>query len=356
MAGRSNRGLEKAVQQQLEEEGWDADSDEVSRGVYLVAGLDQETSRRRLVLVIPAVKASVTAEDIEWLADEAEESGADVVEVTTNGTVTDDARQRAEDHDISVSEPRAYQSGEGARQQQRPPDRGQQEPRHQQSGQQPAQRSHRAETSQQPSRQQPDTANGQMTGEGSASSSTGLSDMLFSNSHPVGGFLYGLLGFVLSFVFTTIYFFYRLDEITDGNIDSVLPEEPQAIGWPFYNANRVDITVEAGGTSVDSFNYLADIDQLNGLVFAAIIAVMLVLSGYSVASRATESLTGWEAASAGTSIVSGYLPLLVAGTFLFSTDIQGASAGPDFGISLVLWGVIYAFVFGGIGGYLAGAR
>ncbi|MFC7059298.1 hypothetical protein [Halovenus salina] len=302
----------------------------------------------------------MTVEDIEWLADEAEESGADVVEVTTNGTATDEAQQRAADHDISVTEPREYQSGKEGERQQRPQDRGHQQQRQQprQSGQQPPRRSRRAETDQQPSRQQPDTRSGQMTGEGSSSSSSGLSDMLFSNSRPVGGFLYGLLGFVLSFVFTTIYFFYRLDEITDGNIDGVFPDGslPQAFAWPFYNANRVDITVEAGGRSVDNINYIANSDQLNGLVFSAIIALMLVLSGYSVASRATESLTGREAASAGTSIVSGYLPLLVAGTFLFSTDFQGASGGPEFGLSLVLWGVIYAFVFGGIGGYLAGAR
>lgn len=356
MAGKDTRGLEEIVEQHLAGTGWDADREEVARGMYRVIGLDPETSRRRLVLVVPAVTASVTVEDIEWLVDDAESAGADIVEVTAAGTVTDQARQRADQYNISVEEPDSYQSTGEAGQQQPAQSRGRQQPPQQQSpgvdgGQSPQQQSPGVDSGQQPPRGQAGQPRGQMPGEGQSNANP--ADMLSSGFRPVGGFLYGLLGFILSFTFTTIYFFYRLNEITDGNIDAVLPDEIQAFGWAFYNANMVDITVSASGASVEAINYLDRIDKLNGVVFYGMIALMLFISGYSVASRVTDPLTGPEGAVAGASVVVGYLPLLAAGTFLFTTEELGATAGPEVGGTLLLWGIIYSVVFGGIGGYLS---
>jgi len=167
---------------------------------------------------------------------------------------------------------------------------------------------------------------------------------------PIGGLIYGVLGFVAAFIVTVAYFFYRVDEITNGGVDGVLPEEAGAIGWPFYNAHQVDITASVGTESV---NYLELIPKLDPLVFNAIPAIILLLAGYSVASRVQESLSDQASAVAGASVAVGYLPLLVAGTFVFEVENAGVSAGPELGGSLFLFGILFAAGFGAVGGYLA---
>ncbi|WP_135821959.1 hypothetical protein [Halostella litorea] len=168
---------------------------------------------------------------------------------------------------------------------------------------------------------------------------------------PVGGAIYGLFAFIGAFVLTGVYFFYRIDEITNGGIDGVLPEDPVALAWPFYNAHQVEITSSMGPQSV---NYLEEIPQLDPLVFNAIPAVVLLLAGFSVARRVQEPLSDQASAVAGASVAVGYLPLLAAGTFVFKYEEMGVSFGPELGGSLVMFGLIFAVGFGALGGYLGG--
>ncbi|WP_121820082.1 hypothetical protein [Halostella salina] len=168
---------------------------------------------------------------------------------------------------------------------------------------------------------------------------------------PVGGLIYGVIGFVAAFVVTVVYFFYRIDEITGGTVDSVLPDDPVALGWPFYNAHKVDITTSVGSTSI---NYLEEIPQLDPLVFNAIPAVILFLAGFAVARRVQEPLSDEANAVAGASVAVGYVPVLAAGTVAFTVEEAGVSIGPELGLSLVLWGLLFSAGFGAIGGYLGG--
>lgn len=172
-----------------------------------------------------------------------------------------------------------------------------------------------------------------------------------SGFRPVGGLVYGAIACAIAFVLTVVYFFYRVNEITEGNLDRILPDEPAALGWPFYNAHRVDISVSPGDQSV---NYLELIDPLNPLVFSAIPAVVLVLAGYVVASRVRGPLTEQGSATAGASVAVGYVPLLVAGTFVFEAKNAGTSIGPEIGGSLLLFGTLFAVLFGAVGGVLGG--
>jgi len=167
---------------------------------------------------------------------------------------------------------------------------------------------------------------------------------------PVGGVIYGVLGFVAAFIVTVAYFFYRVDEITNGAVDGVFPDEAAALGWPFYNAHQVDITSSVGTESV---NYLDLIPELDPLVFNAIPAVVLLLAGYSVASRVQESLSDQASAVAGASVAVGYVPLFIAGTFVFEVEEGPVTAGPELGGSLILFGLLFAVGFGAVGGYLA---
>ena len=123
---------------------------------------------------------------------------------------------------------------------------------------------------------------------------------------PVGGLIYGIIAFVVSFIVTTAYFFYRVNESTNGNIGRLLPEEPKALGWPFYNAHRIDIAFSPGSESI---NYIESFEPLNMLVFNAILAVVLFLAGYSVATRTNAALSDEASFVAGASVAVGYVPL-----------------------------------------------
>lgn len=392
--------FDERVERQIAENGWRTNREEVTQGVYCIAGLDPETSTRRFVLVVPSPSATVTGEDIEWLARRAADVDADIVEVTTPGSFTDEAHRLASDHEISILDPTTFQetatnrnpphsqeqpdtaqrrhpqeqsgqpsSGDTTQQPQQPSrgeDRSQQQDR---SRQQPRQQGHPA---QQPGREHPQhgaerqhpqqETRGQQpppdSGGRSATAQSGAEppSTLRAGFRPVGGLIYGVVAFVVSFVITTAYFFYRLDDITDGNIDRVLPGEPEALGWGFYNVHRTDITASTGGTTVESINYFDVVDQLDPAIFYVVVAVVLLLAGYVVASRVPDRLSDQEAALSGASLAVGYLPLLAAGTFLFEAEDAGVTVGPELGTTLLFWGLLYTVVCGGVGGYLSRLR
>jgi hypothetical protein len=379
MANRGADRLDEVVEQYLLEAGCKTDREEVQAGVYRVAGLNPDTSQRRLVLVVPAASATVTESEVDWLVERAGEVDADITEVTTNGTTTPEARNLADNYGVTIQDPATYaqQASQpqhaGGQGRQSPPNQGaQQRPergapqresqrqagggrqQRQSGGNQPPRQSGRDQPPRQGGRNQPrQGGRSQQPSQARPESDGDVVAILRDGFRPVGGFIYGALGYIVSFVLTTVYFFYRLDEITSGNIDQVLPDEPQALGWAFYNANMVEIAASAGGTTVQNVNYLKEIDQINPTVFYVMVAFALFLAGYSVAARVREPIAGPRGAVAGASIVVGYLPLLFVGTILFEAQESGVSAGPEVGGTLFLWGIIYTVVFGGIGGYLS---
>lgn len=174
----------------------------------------------------------------------------------------------------------------------------------------------------------------------------------------VGGLIYGVIAFVVAFVATIGFFIFRLSEIneTGFQLARLFPEEHvEALGWVFYNAHTVDITVStANGAMGETINYLEAIPQLNTMVFYAIPAVLLFLAGYVVASRVRDSLSGGAAMAAGASVAIGYVPLFVAGTFVLTIESFGATAGPQLGAPLLVAGTLFAVVCGGVGGLLGG--
>ena len=174
----------------------------------------------------------------------------------------------------------------------------------------------------------------------------------------VGGLIYGAIAFLVAFVATIGFFIFRLSEIneTGFQLARLFPEEQiEALGWVFYNAHTVDITVStANGAMGETINYLEAIPQLNTTVFYAIPAVLLFLAGYVVASRVRDSLSGGTAIAAGASVAIGYVPLFVAGTFVLKIESFGATAGPQLGAPLLVAGTLFAVVCGGVGGLLGG--
>lgn len=357
MGGTDTRRLESVVEQHLSANGWETDLETINEDFYLVTGFDPSSRDRKIVLVAPSRDGTIGQQEVEWISDRAAEVDANSVEVTTNGMVAEEAYESARQLGVTIQDPGTYrrpqprqqsagQVAHGGQPQQPQQTPGQQPTQSPPQGGRPNQNAPPQGGQPQNRRQQPG-ANRDAAADVTAALKSGL--------RPVGGFIYGAIAFVTALVVTTVYFFYRLDQISEGTTQ-IFPEEPQALGWAFYNAHRVDISFTAQGTAVETINYFDLINQIDPTAFYAMIGFVLFLSGFSVASRVSRSLSTEASAVAGTSVLVGYLPLLAVGSILFEVQDSGATAGPELGTTLVLWGAIYAIVFGGLGGLVSGLR
>lgn len=123
------------------------------------------------------------------------------------------------------------------------------------------------------------------------------------------------------------------------------------IGWYYYNAHFVSTLVPGfGGTRAENFIAAADGGALS-LLYILPPAVLLVSSAVTV-GRA-EASTRLNAAVAGGSVTLGYLPLCIVGMFVFVYSVGEATVRPDGVTAVLLAGIVYPVVFGGLGGVLA---
>ena len=211
-----------------------------------------------------------------------------------------------------------------------------------------------------------------MTLQNTETSTQSSREPLKEGFRPLGGAIYGVVAFVATFILTTGYFTFRVTNETGSQfgLDEAFPVA-QFVGYPFYNAHNVNTPIEftstgAVGTQigmgVDSyfafFNQLSAVTgfSINPLVFNAIPAVILLLTGYIIAGRVTTPLSLKGSAVAGASVAVGYLPLFVLGAPLFRTEGSEFAAGPEIGVTLVFFGALFAVGFGGLGGYLRAKR
>lgn len=162
----------------------------------------------------------------------------------------------------------------------------------------------------------------------------------------------GVVAYVLNYVVT----FGLLLVESDGDSFDTNEFLFEAVGWVFYNAHFVateSSTSGAGVTRSETNNLLAEAPGLTipRPVWTLAIVAVLVVAGYVVAGRSSGS-----SASAGAAVVVGYLPLAVAGAFVFEVN-QGAlgasvSVSPETIPAILLAGVVFPAVCGAIGGML----
>lgn len=127
-----------------------------------------------------------------------------------------------------------------------------------------------------------------------------------------------------------------------------------AVGFGFYGGHFVSVTTSSG----ESINFALDLAS-QGSLYVVLVVVLLVASGYDVATTEGVGPRLSERALAGASVVAGYLPLAVAGTFVFEWSTTGGFGGGPITFSLplptaaLLAGMVFPLVFGGIGGVVA---
>ena len=125
----------------------------------------------------------------------------------------------------------------------------------------------------------------------------------------------------------------------------------QGVGWLFYNAHFVTTQVPGfGGPSSENFIAASDDGTLTLLYLLP--PLLLLLAGLAATYAADVSETR-EALLAGPGVLAGYLPLAIAGVFLFSFSVGDGAVEPDLVTAALLAGIVYPLAFGSLGGLLA---
>lgn len=119
------------------------------------------------------------------------------------------------------------------------------------------------------------------------------------------------------------------------------------IGWLYYSAHFVESRV-AVGPMTTYVDFVVQ-GEVNLEVLYVVPPLLLLVAGYLVARRTGNSETVANGAQAGVLVMIGYLVLVLVGVFAF----QVSGSGPDLVPALLLAGIVYPLVFGGIGGAAA---
>lgn len=136
-----------------------------------------------------------------------------------------------------------------------------------------------------------------------------------------------------------------LDLVGGGGV-----ETPTAVSWLYYGAHGVAVAYPLPGGGRATRNLVAASGATDLLYLLP--PVLLVAAGFALARRAGERGAG-RAALVGASVLPGYLALAVAGLLATRVTVVGATVGPDLLTGVLLAGVAYPVVLGGLGGVVA---
>ncbi|MFC4552047.1 MULTISPECIES: hypothetical protein [Halorussus] len=126
----------------------------------------------------------------------------------------------------------------------------------------------------------------------------------------------------------------------------------KGVAWLFLNAHFVatEIPTVAGGTRTENF---VTAEGGGSILLLALAPFLLAIAGWLVA-RAGESPArdSRDGATAGATIVLGYLPLSAGVAFTVSHSIGNTEAAiaPDLVTAVLLAGAVYPLAFGALGG------
>ncbi|WP_049906531.1 hypothetical protein [Halorubrum aidingense] len=126
----------------------------------------------------------------------------------------------------------------------------------------------------------------------------------------------------------------------------------QGVGWLFYNGHFVDTQVPSLIGGARSLNLIAEADGGSLTLLYVVPPVLLIVAGI-VAARIAGATEPVDGATAGVSVLAGYLPLAVLGAFLFRYSVGDGAVAPDIVTAVLLAGAVYPAAFGGVGGAVA---
>ncbi|QCC48851.1 transporter [Halobellus limi] len=160
----------------------------------------------------------------------------------------------------------------------------------------------------------------------------------------------GVLSYVVAYAITYAVTGQRIANSLASRVLEIATGDPgtwKLVGWVFYSAHYVTSEIPGlfGSTAV---NLVGRGDTFPAALFLLPPVALAVAGGLvAVAGRAETPLAG---AVGGASVTLGYLPLAIAGAFLFAISVGDSTAGPTLVTAILLAGLVYPLVFGGIGG------
>lgn len=176
-------------------------------------------------------------------------------------------------------------------------------------------------------------------------------------SPAVVGTIAGVLAWALGYGMTYLVVADDIRDSTLNDIIELLNEDPATyewVGWVFYNSHFVDTAIEdLPLTGSDTTSFINADGGFTALLYLVPI-VLLLAAGLLTALYARPSgPTG--GLFAGVMPAGSYAVLSVVGVVLFEVEIGDASIAPELIPAIILAGVIYPLIWGGLGGLLAGS-
>lgn len=165
----------------------------------------------------------------------------------------------------------------------------------------------------------------------------------------------GLAAWVLGYLCTYLVAGGRIRESGLGRLLEFLGEGGaiyKLVGWVFYNSHFVETVVNGAPVAVAG-NAIGGDQGFTPLLF--VVPPALLLAAGLALARFQGAQSPQDGGLSGLAVVPAYLVLSVVGAVLFTISAGPATGRPDLLLAVLLAGVVYPALFGGIGGVLAGA-
>lgn len=167
-----------------------------------------------------------------------------------------------------------------------------------------------------------------------------------------------IVGYIISYVGSSVIFDFNLGTNVGGGGGLQI----SIAGWKlggmyFFGAHFVETkaSISMMGQSISQGSNPVLEEGGAALILLVVPILVLLGAGYLLGQQMRGS-DPTAAAQSGALLVAGYLPLSVVGVFLFEWSLgqDGASLSiaPDMITGIILAGIVYPVVLGGIGGYL----
>lgn len=192
---------------------------------------------------------------------------------------------------------------------------------------------------------------------------------LVSQIKPLGGVIGGVIAFIIALIINSALFVLEATSVPGGSTSGGVVSQVAAqfsdgqvvslFGWLFYNAHTIGVSFSSAGES-QTLNILdeiyrglpANVSTVPQVLYTIVPILVLLLAGYILARGAQSAGSG---AVRGVSVTAGYLILAIGGGLtVFASSTRGISASPELGSTVIIMGIVFPVIAGGVGGALAG--
>lgn len=147
--------------------------------------------------------------------------------------------------------------------------------------------------------------------------------------------------------------------IESNNLTEVIPRSNDFtfVGWAYHNAQFVDVDAPDQSFNLFDAGLTSGLFDLPTVLYRILPVVVLIAAGYLLV-RSLDVTDPTTSVKFGATIAAGVTVMAAIGASVFSISSGSGtgSSSPQLLASILIIGVVYPALFGGIGGYIAGSR